>query len=81
MWSKVPFKKSASLSQVLEAAVVGVPYEHQEQAVRAFIKAFIVLKHGEEATEEEIRRLCEERLDEYKIHNASSSGPNCPSQW
>jgi long-chain acyl-CoA synthetase len=53
--------------KVLEAAVVGIPYEHQEQAVRAFIKAFIVLKHGEEATEEEIRRLCEERLDEYKI--------------
>jgi len=53
--------------KVLEAAVVGIPYEHQEHAVRAFIKAFIVLKHGEEATEEEIRRLCEERLDGYKI--------------
>jgi long-chain acyl-CoA synthetase len=53
--------------KVLEAAVVGIPYEHQEQAVRAFVKAFIVLKHGEEATEEEIRRLCEERLDGYKI--------------
>ena len=53
--------------KVLEATVVGIPYEHQEQAVRAFIKAFIVLKHGEEATEEEIRRLCEERLDEYKV--------------
>jgi long-chain acyl-CoA synthetase len=53
--------------KVLEAAVVGIPYEHQEQAVRAFIKAFIVLKHGEQATEEEIRRLCEERLDEYRI--------------
>jgi long-chain acyl-CoA synthetase len=53
--------------KVLEAAVVGIPYEHREQAVRAFVKAFIVLKHGEEATEEEIRRLCEERLDEYKI--------------
>jgi long-chain acyl-CoA synthetase len=35
--------------------------------VRAFIKAFIVLKHGEKATEEEIRRLCEGRLDEYKV--------------
>jgi long-chain acyl-CoA synthetase len=53
--------------KVLEAAVVGIPYEHQEQAVRAFIKAFIVLKHGEQATEEEIRRLCKERLDEYRI--------------
>ena len=55
------------LPKVLEAAVVGIPYEHQEQAVRAFVKAFIVLKHGEKATEEEIRRLCEERLDGYKI--------------
>ena len=53
--------------KVMEAAVVGVPYEHQEQAVKAFIKAFIVLKEGETATEEEIKRLCEERLDGYKI--------------
>ncbi len=54
--------------KVLEAAVVGIPYgPEREQALERFIKAFVVLKHGEQATEEELRHLCQERLDEYAI--------------
>lgn len=44
------------------AAVVGVPDEKSGEAV----KAFISLKAGEEATEEEIREFCKENMAGYK---------------
>jgi len=48
--------------KISEVAVIGVPDEKFGEAV----KAFIVLKPGVEATEEEIREYCKERLASYK---------------
>jgi len=53
--------------KVFEAAVVGIPYGAQEQAVEAMIKAYVVLKKGERATEEEILAMCKTRLDEWAV--------------
>jgi long-chain acyl-CoA synthetase len=53
--------------KVFEAAVVGVPYGTQEQAVEAMIKAYVVLKQGEQATEEEILAMCKARLEEWAV--------------
>ncbi|HEY8415347.1 MAG TPA: long-chain fatty acid--CoA ligase, partial [Thermaerobacter sp.] len=52
--------------KVLEAAVVGVPDEYRGEMV----KAFVVLKPGETATEEEIIAYCRERLAKYKAPRA-----------
>lgn len=48
--------------KVMEAAVVGIPDEYRGET----IKAFIVLKEGEQATEEEIIAYCREKLAAYK---------------
>ena len=52
--------------KVLEAAVVGVPDPYRGEMV----KAFVVLKPGETATEEEIIAFCRERLAKYKVPRA-----------
>ncbi|MFW6429143.1 MAG: AMP-binding enzyme, partial [Desulfosalsimonas sp.] len=44
------------------AAVVGVPDEKSGEAVKAYIQ----LKPGEQATEEEIREFCKEHMAGYK---------------
>ncbi len=49
--------------KVQEAAVVGVPDPYRGETV----KAFIVLKEGQTATEEEIVQFCRERLAPYKV--------------
>jgi long-chain acyl-CoA synthetase len=49
--------------KVKEAAVVGVLDPHRGETV----KAYIVLKEGEAATEEEIVAFCRERLAAYKV--------------
>jgi long-chain acyl-CoA synthetase len=49
--------------KVLEAAAVGVPLEDKGERV----KAYIVLKEGETATEEEIIAFCRENLAPYKV--------------
>jgi long-chain acyl-CoA synthetase len=46
--------------KVLEAAVVGANNP-------SYIKAFVVLKRGEQATADELLALCRERLDAYKV--------------
>ncbi|MCZ7572372.1 MAG: long-chain fatty acid--CoA ligase [Ardenticatenaceae bacterium] len=51
---------------VLEAAVVGVPDEHRIEAV----KAYVVLRQGRSATEQEIRDFCRQRLTGYKVPRA-----------
>ena len=47
---------------VLEAAVVGVPDSHWGETV----KAFVVLKEGRKATDQEIIAFCKEELARYK---------------
>jgi len=48
---------------VKEAAVIGVPDERRGETV----KAFIVLKEGETATEDEIVEFCRERMAAYRV--------------
>src|SRR5258707_13243793 len=48
--------------KVLEAAAVGVPDAYRGETVRAFI----VLKPGEQATAQELEAFCKERLAPYK---------------
>jgi acyl-CoA synthetase (AMP-forming)/AMP-acid ligase II len=50
-------------SKVLEVAVVGVPDKFFGEAV----KVAIVLKPGQTADEEEIKKFCSEHLADYKI--------------
>ncbi len=49
--------------KVQEAAVIGVPHERRGETV----KAFIVLKEGETATEDEIIAFCRERMAAYRV--------------
>ncbi len=48
--------------KVAQAAVIGIPHPRSGEVV----KAFVVLKEGEYATEEEIIEFCRERLAGYK---------------
>ena len=48
---------------VKEAAVIGVPDERRGETV----KAFVVLKEGQTATEEEIIAFCKERMAAYRV--------------
>lgn len=49
--------------KVLEAAAVGIPVEGKGDRV----KVFVVLKPGEQATEQEIIAFCEQNLAPYKV--------------
>ncbi|MEM5789328.1 MAG: long-chain fatty acid--CoA ligase, partial [Syntrophobacteraceae bacterium] len=49
--------------KVRDAAAVGVPDPNRGEV----IKAFVVLKHGENLTSEEIIAWCRERLAPYKV--------------
>jgi long-chain acyl-CoA synthetase len=49
--------------KILEACAIGVPDDYSGER----IKAYIVLKEGETATEDEIIDFCRERLTKYKI--------------
>jgi long-chain acyl-CoA synthetase len=48
--------------QVMEAAAVGVPDEYRGETVQAFV----ALKEGDSATEEELIAFCKERMADYK---------------
>jgi long-chain acyl-CoA synthetase len=50
-------------AKILDAVAVGVPDPYRGETV----KAFIVLKPGENATEKEIIQFCKERLAAYKV--------------
>ena len=49
--------------KVLEACTIGIPDEYRGETV----KAYVVLKEGESATEEEIIQFCKENLGAYKV--------------
>jgi long-chain acyl-CoA synthetase len=49
--------------RVLDAVTIGIPDPYRGETV----KAFVVLKSGEWASEEEIIRFCKERLAAYKV--------------
>ena len=49
--------------KVLEAGVAGIPDPYRGETV----KAWIVLKEGESATEEELKEFCKESLAPYKV--------------
>jgi long-chain acyl-CoA synthetase len=49
--------------KVKEAAVIGVPDEYRGES----IKAFVVLKEGQTATEEEIIDFCREQMAAYRV--------------
>jgi long-chain acyl-CoA synthetase len=53
--------------KVLEAAVAGVP---RAEAGASDVKAFVVLRHGENATAEEIIQFLRERISSYKLPSA-----------
>lgn len=48
--------------KVKEAAVIGIPDEYRGETV----KAFVVLKEGEQATAEEIIAFCRQNMAAYK---------------
>ncbi|MBN1882452.1 MAG: AMP-binding protein, partial [Deltaproteobacteria bacterium] len=49
--------------KVVEACAIGVPHEYRGETV----KAFVVLKEGETATEQEMIEYCKEKLAAYKV--------------
>jgi long-chain acyl-CoA synthetase len=61
--------------KVALAAAVGVPDPHTGESVKAFVQ----LKPGEEATEEEILALCKERLAGYKRPRAVEFRESLPT--
>jgi len=48
---------------IMEAAVIGVP----DDVFGEQVKAFIVLKQGEQLTEDEVRGYCSKNLADYKV--------------
>ncbi len=63
-----------SNSKILEAAVIGVPDDTWGESV----KAFIVLKEGQAATEEEMIEFCKSKLGGYKIPRSVAFSTGLP---
>jgi long-chain acyl-CoA synthetase len=60
--------------KVLEAAVIGIPDPYRGETV----KAFVVLKPGQEATEDELRTFCRSQLTAYKVPTSIEFRPELP---
>ncbi len=63
VWPREVEEVIATHPAVAEVSVAGLPDEHQGEAV----KAWIVLHPGQQATVDEIRAYCRERLTGYKV--------------
>jgi long-chain acyl-CoA synthetase len=60
--------------KVVEACAIGVPDQYRGETV----KAFVVLKEGEKATEEEIIKYCKQKLAPYKVPKLIEFVPSLP---
>jgi long-chain acyl-CoA synthetase len=63
VWPREVEEAIAAHPKVLEAGVAGIPDPYRGETV----KAWIVLKPGQEATADEIKAWCKERLAAYKV--------------
>jgi long-chain acyl-CoA synthetase len=63
VWPREVEEVIASHPAVAEVGVAGIPDERQSEAV----KAWVVLSEGQEATVDEIRAYCREKLAAYKV--------------
>ena len=63
VWPREVEEALTAYPKVLEAGVAGIPDPYRGETV----KAWIVLKPGETATEEELKAFCKERLAPYKV--------------
>ncbi len=63
VWPREVEEAIAAYPKVLEVGVAGIPDPYRGETV----KAWIVLKPGETATEAEIKAFCKERLAPYKV--------------
>lgn len=63
VWPREVEEVLAEHPKVLEAGVAGIPDPYRGETV----KAWIVLKPGETATEEELKAFCKEKLAAYKV--------------
>jgi len=63
VWPREVEEVLADHPKVLEAGVAGIPDPYRGETV----KAWIVLKEGETATEDELKAFCKEKLAAYKV--------------
>ncbi len=63
VWPREVEEVIAAHPAVMEVGVAGIPDPHRGETV----KAWVVLKPGESATEEDIREWCKERLAKFKV--------------
>ncbi len=63
VWPREVEEVVSSHPAVLEVGVAGVPDDYQGEAV----KAWVVLRSGQQATADEIRRYCRQKLAPYKV--------------
>ena len=63
VWPREVEEALGAHPKVLEVGVAGIPDPYRGETV----KAWIVLKPGQEATEEELKAWCKERLAAYKV--------------
>jgi long-chain acyl-CoA synthetase len=63
VWPREVEEVIAANPKVLEVSVAGVPDPYRGETV----KAWVVLKEGQKASEEEIKDWCKERLAKFKV--------------